>query len=660
MAAPIARVRLDSPLPHLDRDFDYAIPQKLAEVVQIGSRVRVPFAGRLVGAIVTQLATASSFEGKLLEVKSSSAIPSFTSQALDLASQVARRYGGSLWDVCRLMAPPRVASVEKREWGNPERDAAYVDALERCATEPLVGPGERAVWQGLPEAEGRCSIPAAAVVATAVARLHDGGSHDNARAAEGANAADGATSTAGSVVIVVPDARAQKAVLAECERLGLKRWSARSGGQVAVLDHDDGQAARFGAFLAAMHGHARIVIGTRPSVMQPVPRLNALVMWDEANGVYEEPHAPYPHARTIAAMRAHHGAAVVIGGYALSVDATALAERGWARWIEPPRDVVRAATPAMDILSDERREAEGGAGRHWMPGSAWRALRQGLERGPVGVMVPRAGYVNATACAYCDEWAVCRDCESPLAVSGHGSNPVCIENAHPQPDWHCPHCKSARLKQLRQGVERIAEQLARMAAGVELTVSSAATGIVSDFEVERGLVIATPSALPAVHGGYAHVVVIDSGVPAGMGLGGELKAIRWWLSVAALVRDRRSGGAVTFVGEMPPTVRRALGTWSPVDAAKDLYLERAELGFPPHRRVLQIGGEPAWVSAALERANIVDGQAKATVVPRPDGVSVLLTRGAAQEAVDVIREVQREASKNKGELRMRVDAPLEF
>ncbi|WP_062078854.1 hypothetical protein [Demequina globuliformis] len=638
MPAPIARVRLDSPLPHLDRDFDYAIPEKLHGTVAVGSRVRVPFAGRLVGAVVMECAETTDFDGKLLDVKSSSAIPSFTPEALELAKDVARRYAGSVWDVCRLMAPPRVASVEKRPWGEPQPDISYAQARMRLDTEPLVGTGQRAIWPGLPEGEGRCSVPVRAVVATAVANLGEDA----------------------SAIVVVPDARAQRAVLAECERLGLKRWTARSGGQVAVLAHDDGQTARFGSYVAAMTGHARIVVGTRPTVLQPVPRLGALILWDEANGVYEELHAPYLHARTVAAMRATGDVAALVGGYALSVDAAALAEHGWARWCEPARDAVRAAVPAIDVLTEDRREQEGGAGRHWMPGSAWRALSAAIDRGPVGVIVPRAGYVNAAACARCDEWAVCRDCDSPLAISGAGADPVCIAHGHVQPHWHCPECASNRLKHLRQGVERIAEQLARMAPGTTLTVSSAGTGVVDDFTVSDGIVLATPSALPAVAGGYAHLVIVDAGVPAGLGLGGELTAIRWWLSAAALVRSRADGGAVTVVGEVPEAVRRALATWSPADAARDAYEERAELGFPPHRRHIQVTGASSWVTTALDRAGIADGRAKVTVIPRGDGASALMTRGAAQGAVDAIRAVQREASKERGDLRVRVDGPLDL
>jgi len=45
--APVAHIAIDSPLPHLDRVFDYAVPEKFSDLAQPGVRVRVRFAGKL-------------------------------------------------------------------------------------------------------------------------------------------------------------------------------------------------------------------------------------------------------------------------------------------------------------------------------------------------------------------------------------------------------------------------------------------------------------------------------------------------------------------------------------------------------------------------------------------------------------------------------------
>ena len=694
-ALTVATVRLDSPLPHLDRPFDYVVPERLTCTVVVGSRVRAPFAGRLVNAVVVAMSPTSQFEGKLSEIRSAGATASFTRQAIDLAERVARRYGGSVWDVLRLMAPPRVAAVEKRDWTStpqsaepePEPDP-YTAALASLTTAPsanttapatdptasgadptapatdnplsarkppapadipseatdstlplLATAGDRVIWEALPDYEPRTAVATRPLIQAALETAVSGA----------------------SAVLVVPDARAVATLLAEVERLGLRRWTARSGGEVAVLDHDDGPSIRFGNYLAGMHGHARIVIGTRPTAMQPVPRLGLIAVWDEANGALEDPHAPYPHARTVAAMRAEDGASLILGGYALSAQAIALVQHGWARLHSPSRDQVRDAVPAIDVLTAERRDAEGGSGWHWMPGSVWRSLRAAAAEGPVAIIVPRAGYVRATACARCEAWAECRECSSLLGLPSPGANPVCLDQGHEQIDWHCPQCQGNTLKHVRQGAERIAEQLDRMLGDTKLTVSSAAAGIVPDYQVTEGVVLATPAALPAVIGGYRHLAVLDAGVPAGLGLGGELKAIRWWLNAAALVRSRRDGGAVTIVGEVPPAVRRALSSWTPADAALAEYQTRSDIGLPPHRRYLTLHGEPEVVTHALELAELNSASPDVvTQIPLDGGVGVLLPRSQTQAAVDSLRESVQAASKAGRELRLRVDGPLEL
>ncbi len=43
---PVARVVLESSLPHLDRPFDYSVPAELAEAAAPGVRVKVKFNGQ--------------------------------------------------------------------------------------------------------------------------------------------------------------------------------------------------------------------------------------------------------------------------------------------------------------------------------------------------------------------------------------------------------------------------------------------------------------------------------------------------------------------------------------------------------------------------------------------------------------------------------------
>src|SRR6185437_11255251 len=62
---PIARVVVDVSLAHLDRPFDYQVPESLAQQAIPGVRVRVRFAGQLVDGFVTERVASSEHGGRL-------------------------------------------------------------------------------------------------------------------------------------------------------------------------------------------------------------------------------------------------------------------------------------------------------------------------------------------------------------------------------------------------------------------------------------------------------------------------------------------------------------------------------------------------------------------------------------------------------------------
>ena len=67
MSARVARVVLESPLPQLDRLFDYRIPNEFAAECVPGVRVRVPLrtGNRLADGFVVEVADEASFPGDI-------------------------------------------------------------------------------------------------------------------------------------------------------------------------------------------------------------------------------------------------------------------------------------------------------------------------------------------------------------------------------------------------------------------------------------------------------------------------------------------------------------------------------------------------------------------------------------------------------------------
>ena len=92
--APVARVLPLLGVPHLDREFDYQVPETLSEEAVPGTRVRVRFAGRLVDGFIVGRASESGHRGDLAWVERVvSSEPVLTPALLRLVEVVARRGG---------------------------------------------------------------------------------------------------------------------------------------------------------------------------------------------------------------------------------------------------------------------------------------------------------------------------------------------------------------------------------------------------------------------------------------------------------------------------------------------------------------------------------------------------------------------------------------
>ena len=111
---PVASVQVDTGLAHLDRPFEYLVPQSLAETAQPGVRVKVRFAGQDLDGFVLERRATAEHEGRLAPLRRVvSPEPVLTPAVLAAARVVAQRYAGSLGDVLRLAIPPRHAAAEK-------------------------------------------------------------------------------------------------------------------------------------------------------------------------------------------------------------------------------------------------------------------------------------------------------------------------------------------------------------------------------------------------------------------------------------------------------------------------------------------------------------------------------------------------------------------
>ena len=599
---PVARIAVDVPLAHLDRPFDYLVPQRLAAAAVPGCRVRVRFAGQLTGGYLLERAATSEHPGQLAYLERVvSPEPVLSPEIAALAREVADRYAGTLADVLRLAIPPRHAGAETAD--GPLADAVGGRPPSGTGHGQQPGPGGQPTGRLPRPAPGPWArYPAGQAFLTALAEGRAPRAVWSALPGplwpeEIAVAAAAAGSAGRGTLIVVPDARDLSLVDGALAR-------ALGPGRHACLSAGLGPAERYRRWLSVARGTMRVVAGTRAAMFAPVHDLGLVVIWDDGDDLHAEPRAPYPHAREVLALRAHRaGAGALIGGFARTAEAARLIGTGWAAAITADRPTVRGCAPQVRAAGADAELARDEAARSArMPSLALRMARTGLSRGPVLIQVPRRGYVTAVACENCRAPARCPACGGPLALEGDGGPARCRWCGRADPGWRCPACGDPRLRALVTGAGRTAEELGRAFPGTPVVVSRGAS-VVETVPRAPALVVATPGAEPRADGGYAAAVLLDGWVLLGRpSLRAAEEALRRWLNAAALVRPGASGGAVTVVAEAALPAVQALIRWDPATHADRELAEREALRFPPAVRMAALSGPGRAVAELLAAA----------------------------------------------------------
>lgn len=626
---PVARVCVESPLPQLDRLFDYLVPEELSAAAQPGVRVRVRLSGQELSGFLLERVDASDSGvalQPLLKVVSPAVV--LTPTIARLAAAVAERWAGALGDVLRFAVPPRAARVESEYLGElagvaaPEPDAAEPAAPTGTTTDDGGGPAVVSAWAELQRG------PAF------LRHLGAGGSpRASLQAVEGygprgwpalvAEAVRAVRLTGRGALVVVPDGR-------DLERAFAALEEALPGDPIVRLAAEDGPSQRYRGFLDLLAGRARVAVGTRGAALAPVRDLGLVVCWDDGDDLHAEPRAPYFHAREVCLLRSElESCALLLAGHTVSTEAQRLVESGWLQSVSAARSALRRRLPRVVSTADSFETARDPYARMArLPHAAWQLAREALAEGPVLVQVARAGYAPSLACERCREPARCAECSGPLAENagaGSARRIACRWCGTPANAWTCPHCGGKALRRSSIGALRTAEELGRAFPGA-VVVTSSGENVKAEVPGSPALVVATVGAEPVAPQGYAAALLLDGDSLLGReSLRAGEEALRRWLNAAALVRPAEKGGRVVITAGDHEAVS-ALVRWDPEGfAARELGLRRT-LSLPPAVRVAAVTGSRSAVDGFASAAAGVLGRpgvrtAGPVALPAPSGTA---------------------------------------
>ena len=574
--ARYAQVIVDVEPAHLDRPFDYAIPDDLQ--VEFGQQVAVSFSGRRrTGWIV---GTSDRTTAEPARIKDLAAVrgtlPRFDHDDLHLYRWVAGRWGGTLSSVLRHALPRRVAAVEESVagWGAPPEPTAALRAP--CPT---------TAWRAYAGSE---------MLRAAAAPEPDNATQDGTRRAvapafwwrplPGENTATliadlvvRCLSAGRSVLVLTPDPASQvpEACLEVAGRDGADLRGTRS------------DRLRYRAFLRGRTGHARVMVGERGAVFAPLRHLGLVVVEDEASPAYKERRSPRHHARDVALARARFaGATALLTGALPSAAVWRLMERGDIRSIEANRPEIRARAPRVDVVDPGQFATV----RSRLSPPADQAVRAVTGAGGVAVvLVARRGEGTALACRRCGTRAACPVCDSAIGPSGVRRR-RCATCGWAGPAHPCRICGAEAFIPLAAGTGRWATELGRAYPAAEVVVmegfdAPGPSRRPAIAVMTRGSVVARPAWLTDNRAGVlvlpdAEALLGRPRFDAAEDLLRLCLAISW--AERMIVQTRHPAD---------PAIQ-ALVRWDPEGFWRGEAPRRAQLGYPPARVLVHLDAPP--------------------------------------------------------------------
>lgn len=421
--------------------FDYLPPESVdASVLRPGIRVQVPFGNQdnlCVGVVID---TVDHSEWPVAKLKTVTTIldttPLLTTSDLELLQWASRYYHYPLGDMIDAVLPKLLTVVKKHRATVPvtvsevtghaaspssltltpnqqhiiDAVCAHLGQFYPCLLEGVTGSGKTEVYLRI------------------VQRVLDLGQQ---------------------ALILVPEINLTPQMLS--------RFQQSFNVPVVALHSKLSDSERLHAWLAARHGTAPIIVGTRSAVWTPLARLGVIIVDEEHDPSYkQQDHFRYS-ARDVAVMRAKQAQVpVVLGSATPSLDSVHNAQQGRYHHFELPERAGVAIPPQIDLV-DMRALPP----RVRVSPQLLAAIHDCLTRQQqVLLFINRRGYAPTLMCYHCGWVAQCQQCDAHLTYHGHSQQLHCHHCGAVLPlKMTCPQCQHPQLSLLGQGTERIEEWL---------------------------------------------------------------------------------------------------------------------------------------------------------------------------------------------------------
>ena len=234
------------------------------------------------------------------------------------------------------------------------------------------------------------------------------------------------------------------------------RFYRRFGNRVSIINSRLSAGERYDQLERAARGEIDIMIGPRSALFTPFANLGLIIIDEEHEGAYKSETSPRYHAREVAEMRAKmNDASLVLGSATPSMESYYRAQQGEYTLLTLQSRAKTSSRLANVHVVDLREElAEGN--RSMFSRKLRGLMEERLARGEqIMLFMNRRGYANFVSCRSCGENMKCPHCDVSLTYHRDGRlkcHYCGYETILPK---KCPDCGSPYIAPFGTGTQKL-------------------------------------------------------------------------------------------------------------------------------------------------------------------------------------------------------------
>ena len=467
----LAEVVPDSRAPLPQQSYTYTVPEELAELVLVGTRVEIPFGKRSLHGVVVGWADATD----QTQLKAVSAVlddtPLLAPHQVELALWIAARYCAPLSEVLRAMVPKGARAGRRKRKSSPRTESQALAEARRSGTReepPVLTPAQHdAVTRLVTALDARQNLKLL---------LH--GVTGSGKTEVYLSAIDAAIARGKQAIVLVPEIALTPQMI--------RRFAARFPERLVVLHSALTDAERAREWTRAKNGEADVVVGSRSAIFAPLPDLGIIVIDEEDASAYKQDRLPRYHAVEVALeLSGLLSIPAVLGSATPRVESYFRAHTGEMEIAKLDSRINGRALPPIEVV-DLREELRSG-NLHPLSLSLQKALQETHDAGGQSILyLNRRGTAQIVLCRNCGETLNCSNCS--VALVHHAERRACVCHhcgLTVMMPKVCPRCNSEAIRGLGMGTERLQREVEELLPGLRILRMDRDTTVTRDayFEI---------------------------------------------------------------------------------------------------------------------------------------------------------------------------------